>query len=43
MLEAFASHRDPVVRIWIKSLDAWLTERIAEERRRDAEREESFE
>jgi len=43
MLEPLASHQDPVVRTWIGSLDAWLTERITEERRRDAEREESFE
>jgi hypothetical protein len=31
------------VRGWLEGLDAWLAERIAAERRRDAEREESFE
>lgn len=43
MLEPLASLQDPVVRTWIGSFDARLTERIAEEQGRVAEREESFE
>ncbi len=43
ILELVASHQDPVVRTWIGALDAWVTERIADERQRNAEREESFE
>lgn len=43
MLEPLARNQNPVVSIWIGSLDAWLTEHITEKRRRDAEREESFE
>jgi hypothetical protein len=43
MLEPLASHHDPAVTGWLERLDGWLGERIASERRRDAEREESFE
>ena len=43
MLEPLADHQDPAVRGWLDEIDVWLAERIASERRRDAEREESFE
>lgn len=43
LLEPLASHPDPAVANWIGKLDDWLRDVIAAERRRDAEREESFE
>jgi hypothetical protein len=43
MLEPLIRHHDPAVTDWIEKLDEWLGECIASERRRDAEREESFE
>lgn len=43
LLEPLADHDDPAVKGWLAALDEWLGERIAEERLRDAEQEESFE
>jgi len=43
LLEPLASHADPAVASWMRRLDDWLRDVVAAERRRDAEREESFE
>jgi len=43
MLDPLAAHNDPAVRAWLIDQDTWLAERIAKERAREAETEESFE
>ncbi|WP_231420782.1 hypothetical protein [Sphingomonas sp. Leaf205] len=43
LLAPLADHDDAAVRDWMAELDEWVDERIAEERLRDTEKEESFE
>lgn len=43
LIEPLASHDDAAVTGWLAGLDGWLAKVVASERRRDAEREESFE
>jgi hypothetical protein len=43
LLKPLASHGDAAVTGWLAGLDGWLAKVVASERRRDAEREESFE
>lgn len=43
LLQPLADYHDAAVKDWLAKLDQWLAQRIAEERQRDAESEESFE